>query len=736
MDILEGLNPAQRRAAESIEGPLLILAGPGSGKTRVITHRIAYLVRVVGVSPRRIMAMTFTNKAAREMRERLEVLLGGSAGQLSVGTFHAACAAFLRRDGAAEGVDPRYAIYDDDDQVTLIKRCLQDLSIDPKRFPPRTFQSAISSAKSQLITAEGFAERAHSYFEEVVSRVYRQYEVLLAQSQALDFDDLLMKSWQMFDRHPEVLARYQSRYLHLLIDEFQDTNITQYAIARQLAAGHRSICVVGDPDQSIYSWRNADLRNILNFERDYPEARVIHLEQNYRSTKTILEAAHQVVCVNRGRKENVLWTDNEEGPPVRVVETFSEAEEAQFVVGEIDRLLRQGEARLMDCAVMYRTNAQSRVMEEAFVRHGVPYQVIGSVRFYSRREIKDVVAYLKLIHNPWDSVSLARIVNVPPRGIGQKTLEELRQWTKGPGLPLYIGLQRLAEDPAGSPLGARSTRALAAFHAMMEELVCKSREASVVEVLDGVLEASGYKQHTLEQPDGDDRWDNILELRGIAAQYRDLPPPEGLTAFLEGVSLFSDTDELDEKKDQATLITLHQAKGLEYPVVFIVGTEEGVLPHFRSFDDPAQMEEERRLCYVGMTRARERLYLVRALRRSLMGGTSANPPSRFLKDIPPRLVRATGLFGEEPEPAPATKAAGTHQAKGGGAHSSKAAGTHQARAGGIQLSAGDHVEHPRFGRGVVVSCTPARDDQEVVVVFDGAGIKKLLLSLAQLKKAG
>ncbi len=711
MDILEGLNPPQREAVETIEGPLLILAGPGSGKTRVITHRIAYLVRVVGVNPRRIMAVTFTNKAAREMRERLQGLLGGSIEQVSLGTFHAICAATLRRDGQAMGLNPKYAIYDDDDQLNVIKRVLQDLGLDPKRYPPRTFQNHISAAKSQIISAEDYAQRAHSYFEEVMGRVYRQYETLLAQSQALDFDDLLMRAYQLFRDHPDVLAKYQSRYLHLLIDEFQDTNITQYALARQMAGKYRNICVVGDPDQSIYSWRNADLRNILNFEHDYPEAKVVYLEQNYRSTKTILEAAHQVVSVNKDRKENALWTDNEEGTPLRVVETFSESEEAQFVVSEVSRLLERGEAKPVDCAVMYRTNAQSRALEEAFVRYGMPYQVIGSVRFYSRREVKDVIAYLKLLHNPWDSVSLTRIINVPPRGIGQKTIDELEQWTKSLGLPLYTGLQRLAEDKSCSPLSARSTQALTGFFSVIEDLARKSQEVNTVELLDAVLQSTGYKEYTLELPDGEERWDNILELRGIAGEYRDLKPPEGLTLFLEGVSLFSDTDELDEKKNVATLITLHQAKGLEYPVVFIVGMEEGVLPHVRSFDDPAQMEEERRLCYVGMTRAKNRLYLVRALRRSLMGGTNANPPSRFLKNIPSNLIESTGLFGEQPKPAPAPKAESS------------------------DLSAGDHVEHPKFGKGVVVSCTPARNDQEVVVVFNGVGIKKLLLSLAQLKRA-
>jgi len=480
MDILEGLNPAQREAAETIEGPLLILAGPGSGKTRVITHRIAYLVKVVGVNPRRIMAVTFTNKAAREMRERLQVLLAGSVEHLSLGTFHAICAGILRRDGQAMGLNPKYAIYDDDDQLNLIKRSLQDLGLDPKQYPPKTFQNAISNAKSQLVTAEHYAQRSHSYFEEVVSRVYRQYETLMAQSQALDFDDLLMKAYQLFDEHPDVLAKYQSRYLHLLIDEFQDTNITQYALARQIAEKNRNICVVGDPDQSIYSWRNADLRNILNFERDYSEAKVVYLEQNYRSTKSILEAAHQVVSVNKGRKENALWTDNEEGMPLRVVETFSESEEAQFVVSEVASLLDQGEIKHVDCAVMYRTNAQSRALEEAFVRYGMPYQVIGSVRFYSRREIKDVIAYLKLINNHWDSISLARTINMPPRGIGQKTIDELQQWTKSLGLPPYTGLQRLAEDKSCSPLSARSTQALIGFFTMIEELTQKSQEVNVL----------------------------------------------------------------------------------------------------------------------------------------------------------------------------------------------------------------------------------------------------------------
>ena len=708
MDILDGLNEAQKEAVESINGPVLILAGPGSGKTRVIAHRVAYLIKVWGISPYHILAVTFTNKAAREMKERLYQLLGSSVDDLTLGTFHATCARILRRDGAHIGLDSRFVIYDDDDQMALVKRSLQEMDLDPKRYLPRVLLSAISSAKSRLIAPGDYV--TGSYFDEVVQRVYQRYQDLLGESKAVDFDDLLMKAVHLFRQHPEVLSRYQQRYYHVLIDEFQDTNVAQYALARQLAGGHRNICVVGDPDQSIYSWRFADMRNIMSFERDYPDARVVYLEQNYRSTKTILEVAQHVISANSQRKEKGLWTENEPGVPIVIAEAFTEQEEAQSVVLEVDKLTSQGPLRRGDCAVMYRTNAQSRVIEEAFIRYGMPYRLVGGTRFYERREVRDVIAYLRLVHNPYDSVSLLRVINVPPRGIGRRTIEELSQWAKGSSLPVYAALQTLADEDERSPFSSRSARALTGFLAMLNELIEKSRELNIVELFDAVVERSGYKAYVLDRDDGEDRWDNVLELRTVANDYRHLAPDESLSTFLEGVALVSDVDSYDEKMDAVTLITLHAAKGLEFPVVFIVGAEEGLLPHHRSFDDAAQMEEERRLCYVGITRAKERLYLMRAFRRSLMGSSGPTLPSRFLMDIPTHLAAsAEGHRAAEEivKPTLTTKA---------------------------PLNAGDRVHHTMFGEGIVVKCVAVKDDQEVTVAFKGeAGVKRLLLSLAPLE---
>ncbi len=599
MDILAELNPAQREAVEVISGPLLILAGPGSGKTRVIAHRIAYLIKVCGVGPRRIMAVTFTNKAAREMEARLQRLIRGSVQNLTLGTFHAICARILRMDGRAIGVDPKFVIYDEEDQISLIKRGIQEAGLDPKQYAPRAIASAISAAKSRMLAPEEYVQHGRSYFEEVAGRVYERYQQLLAQSSALDFDDLLMKAVQLFNNNPEILSRYQKRYLHLHVDEFQDTNLTQYALMKQLAGKYRNICVVGDPDQSIYSWRFADLRNILSFEKDYPEAKVVLLEQNYRSTKMILEAASHIISANQQRKPKDLWTTNELGELTTIVETYTEQEEAQFVVNEIERLVGQGKVKPGDCAVMYRTNAQSRALEESFVRYGVPYKLVAGTRFYERREIKDIVAYLRLIQNPDDSVSLLRIINVPVRGIGQSSLRQLSSWAKSLGVSEYRALQLLAETKVDEehqpPFSSRTIKALTAFVGLMAEFIARSREMDPVDLLDLVVARCGYKEYVLAGLDGEERWDNILELRTVAQQYHHLKPPEGLTAFLEGVTLASAVDELGESLDVVTLITLHQAKGLEFPVVFIVGMEDGILPHFKSFDDPAQMEEERRL---------------------------------------------------------------------------------------------------------------------------------------------
>ncbi len=724
MDILAELNPAQREAVEAISGPVLILAGPGSGKTRVIAYRIAYLIKVCGVSPRRIMAVTFTNKAAREMEERLQRLVSGLVRELTLGTFHAICARILRQNGKPLGIDSGFVIYDDDDQISLIKRGIQEIGLDPKQYAPRAVASAITAAKSGMLTPQDYVQRSRSYFEEVVGRVYERYQQLLTQSNALDFDDLLMKAVQLFRSRPEILSKYQTRYLHLLVDEFQDTNLVQYELIKQLAGKYHNICVVGDPDQSIYSWRFADLRNILNFEKDYPGAKVVLLEQNYRSTKMILETASHIISASQQRKPKGLWTDNEAGELTTVVETYTEQEEAQFVVNEVEHLVSQGKASLGDCAVMYRTNAQSRVLEEAFVRYGTPYKLVAGTRFYERREIKDVIAYLRLIQNPNDSVGLLRIINVPGRRIGQRSLSELSRWAKSLEATEYRALQLIAEQKGDDakprhPFNSRISQALVGFLNLMEGFIARSHKLNLVDLLDFVVEGSGYREYILNGVNGEERWDNILELRTVAKQYCDLKPRDGLAAFLEGTALVSDVDGLEDSVNAVTLITLHQAKGLEFPVVFMVGMEDGILPHFKSFDDPSQMEEERRLCYVGITRGKRRVYLVRAFRRSLMGSSTVNLPSRFLKDIPPHLISSGDLWsGEDSQVTTAVYSW------------NKASSPRPAS----ELKAGDHVRHAKFGDGIVVSCQPIKDDSEVAVVFDDAGIKKLLLSFAQLEK--
>jgi DNA helicase-2/ATP-dependent DNA helicase PcrA len=719
MDVLAKLNPAQREAVETIDGPLLIVAGPGSGKTRVITHRVAYLIRVCGINPHRIMAVTFTNKAAREMAERLEKLLGQTAGDLTLGTFHAICARILRQEGKAIGLDSRFVIYDEEDQLSLIKQSLQELDLDPKQYAPRAIQSAIKYAKSRLLTPSDYAHQTSNYFEGIVHRVYERYQQSLTQSHGVDFDDLLMRTVQLFDDHPKVLSKYQSRYLHILVDEFQDTNITQYMLIKQLAGKHRNVCVVGDPDQSIYSWRFADLRNILSFEKDYPDARVAYLEQNYRSTKTILDAASSIISVNSRRKPKRLWTENEAGVPISVIEAYNEDEEAQFIISEISRLVEQDVVSPGGCAVMYRVNAQSRALEEAFMRYGVSYKLVGGIRFYQRREIKDVIAYLRLIQNPSDSISLSRIINVPGRGIGQRTLAELSGWAKNQDMPLYEAL-KLVADKKGPVLTPRANYALKSFFDLIDELITRSRELSLTGLLDAILEQTGYKEYIFNEEDGEERWENIQELYTVARDYNDLSPAEALAAFLEKASLYSDTDELNEKVEATTLITLHQAKGLEFPVVFIAGMEEGLLPHRRSMEDPDELEEERRLCYVGVTRAKQRVYLLRAYRRNLFGGSSATIPSRFLEDIPPHLIAGKGFWQEkEEEFTPVTDLYSK---------------TTPRPVSNLVLEIGDRVHHKIFGDGVVINCSPNKDDQEITVAFEGAGVKRLLLSLAPLEK--
>ena len=722
MDVLSGLNPAQKQAVETIDGPLLIVAGPGSGKTRVITHRVAYLIKVCGINPHRVMAVTFTNKAAREMAERLEKLLGQTAGDLTLGTFHAICARILRQEGKAIELDSRFVIYDEEDQLSLIKQSLQELDLDPKQYAPRAIQSAIKYAKSRLLTPADYAEQTSNYFETVVQRVYERYQQSLTRSHGVDFDDLLMKTVQLFNDHPKVLAKYQSRYLHILVDEFQDTNITQYMLIKQLAGKHRNVCVVGDPDQSIYSWRFADLRNILSFEKDYPDAKVAFLEQNYRSTKTILDVASSIITINSRRKPKRLWTENEAGVPISVIETYNENEEAQFVIGEIEKLVSENVTTAGGCAVMYRVNAQSRALEEAYMRYGLPYKLVGGTRFYQRREIKDVIAYLRLIHNPADSISLTRIINVPGRGIGQRTLAELSGWAKDQDMSLYSALKMVA-DKKGPTLTPRANYALKNLFDLIDKIIARNQELSLTGLLNEVLEQTRYKEHVLSEENGEERWENIQELYTVARDYDELNPSEALTTFLEKVSLVSDVDELDEKVDATTLITLHQAKGLEFPVVFIVGMEEGLLPHRRSMEDPDELEEERRLCYVGVTRAQQRVYLLHTYRRNLFGGSSATLPSRFLQDIPKQLIASQGLWEEDKDKEDEFTPVTTLYSKSAAKPFSN-----------LKLEIGDRVQHKMFGEGVVINCSPNKDDQEITVAFEGAGVKHLLLSLAPLEK--
>ena len=735
----EGLNAAQWEAVQHVEGPLLIVAGPGSGKTRVITHRIAYLVKDVGVSPGRIAAVTFTNRAAREMRERLARLLGERANYLMASTFHSLCAMVLRRDGEAIGIPKEFVIMDADDQIGLVKRAMEQVNVDPKRYPPRAVLSAISAAKSQLLGPQGLADATGQY-DQIVHRVFVQYQAALERSHAVDFDDLLRRTVDLFRESPQARSKYQERFMHLMVDEFQDTNVAQYEIARQLAGKYRNLAVVGDPDQSIYAWRNADIRNILSFQEDYPDAKKVYLSQNYRSTGAILGVARSLIAANKHRIAQDLFTRNEPGAPVTVAEAYTEEEEAQLVIEEVDRLRHEGFV-LGDCVVTYRVNAQSRALEEACLLYGIPYKIIGGIRFYQRREIKDITAYLRLVQDPYDEVSLARVINVPVRGIGKRTVDDLTAWAHSFGLSLYTALQALADDCAetltsgsAGPFSARQRQQLVGFLGLVNGLRESAETLDLPDLIDEIMQRSGYRTSLMnsEDTDAEDRLDNIREFRGVAAGYAGSPASETLQAFIESAALVQDQDSLTEDEQQyLTLITLHQIKGLEYPVVFITGMEEGLLPHMRSLDDPAQLEEERRLAYVGMTRARKRLYLLRSFRRRFRGGASY-PPSRFLQEIPLRLIatpqRGGGRSGGRDGLSVLDRAAAAAVAAGETDNAVPAAPP--------PYRAGDKVTHERFGKGIVVSCVPKPGDFEVTVAFVGdSGVKRLLHSFAKLERA-
>jgi DNA helicase-2/ATP-dependent DNA helicase PcrA len=729
MDLLSSLNPQQRQAVTTSPGPTLILAGPGSGKTKVLTHRIAYLVGSLGIAPHYILAVTFTNKAAREMRGRVEALLEASGGLrgLTLGTFHSICARFLRREAEHLPVTADFVIFDEADQQALVKEVVRELNLDEKQYSPGKLLHRISAAKNELIGPEEYA--ANTYLAEVTQRVYARYQQLLAAHNALDFDDLLMSVVALFNQRPEVLAKYQRRYEHVLVDEFQDTNTAQYALLRQLAAVHHNLYAVGDPDQSVYRWRGADYRNVRRFQQDYPDVRTLLLEQNYRSTQTILDAAMGVIDKHPGRTRKELFTERLGGAEVFVHEAYNEQEEAQFVVDTILQLMTKGQAMPGECAVMYRTNAQSRAVEEAFLRAGLPYRLVGAQRFYGRKEIKDVLGYLRLIHNPADAISLLRVINVPPRGIGAKTLEQLQAAASAAGLTMVDLLRNMGEKGSKSlyatQFGNKAASVLAGFGKLLNywALVRNRPEGmSVVQLMDEVLDRIRYRGYLDDgTEEGEERWANILELRGVASANPDV----SLSEFLEQVALVSDQDTLGDPQasNAPTLLTLHAAKGLEFPIVFIVGLDEGVLPHQRSFDDPEAMHEERRLMYVGLTRAKDRLYLLRAFRRALYGDSALSEPSRFLEDIPSHLLDGN-LARKKSKTERVYAKVTTWEAGERNAPARPLTTRHRS---------GQRVRHAHFGEGIVIETKLTSGEEEVIVAFEDAGLKRLVASMANLE---
>lgn len=749
---LAELNPQQKEAIRIPQGPVLVLAGPGSGKTRVLIHRIDYLVHEGQVAPWRLVAVTFTNKAAREMKERL-VSMTSETGQsglltsrqlqaMTIGTFHAICARILRREiRAMPAWDRNYVIYDTGDQLALVRQALRDLNLDEKRYRPMMIHHIISGAKNELVGPDHF--QARTYNEEIACRVYARYQELLRDNNAMDFDDLLMKSVELFRQHDALLRAYQERYLHVLVDEFQDTNMAQYELVKLLVAEHHNLFVVADEDQSIYSWRGADYRNVLRFREDFPEHRLILLEQNYRSTATILEAAKYIIRKNPHRVDKDLFTERDEGTKLEVIEAYDEQDEARFVVGEIARLEAESEVLPGHCAVMYRTNAQSRVLEEEFIRRGMKYRLVRGTRFYERKEVRDAIAYLRLIHNPNDSVSMARVINTPARGIGSRTVAALERWAFQQGTSVFEALLKLMAEadganlPLPSPFALRARKVLLRFVDLLTALIAARDELSLPELFDLTLARSGYRDFIRDGTrQGEERWENLLELRRVTQEYVGVDPRDSLSLFLEEVALVSDVDGLTEDERGPALLTLHAAKGLEFPVVFIVGLDEGLFPHNRSLDDLDAMEEERRLCYVGVTRAMDRLYLLHTFRRTMFGTNEVSTPSRFLADLPNQLVKGqlqrpgesgVGKVRISVQPTSSAMAAT-------GRWSSERTATSPSDSAFPRFRVGDTVIHAKFGEGVVIETHITDDDQEVEVAFPDQGIKKLSVNFAPLER--
>ena len=763
---LDGLNPVQREAVVHPGGPILVVAGAGSGKTRVLTHRVAHLIRDRKVSPFAILAITFTNKAADEMKERVGHLVGPVAQKMWVSTFHSACARILRREAAHLGMRSSFSIYDQSDAVRLTGYILRDLNLDPKRLPPRQVHAAISAAKNDLIGPGEMLERALTPYDKKLAEVYAEYQKRLTDASALDFDDLLTSAVDLFRRHPDVAAAWRSRFAHVLVDEFQDTNLAQWELVRTLADDHRNIMVVGDADQAIYRFRGADYRNLMRFEEAFPDATVIVLEQNYRSTQTILDAANAVIANNAGRRPKHLWTDSVGGELICRYLGEDERDEALYLSREIARLVEECPYRYGDLAVFYRTNAQSRVLEEVFVRSGIPYRVVGGVKFYDRKEVKDVLAYLRALANPDDEVSLKRIVNVPKRGVGDTSVAKVEAYATERNLTFGGALARAIDaGVSGKALGG-----IRVLLDVLEELAEVS-EHGVGAAVEAVLDRTGYMAELEAERsiEAAGRIENLRELVGVAREFDealergdfvgaaansvaaavgadDTEGTEGeaapvvvpvgiprIQAFLEALSLVTDMDEYDPEQSAVTLMTLHSAKGLEFPVVFMTGLEENVFPHLRSLGDPEQLDEERRLCYVGITRARERLYLCHAWCRNLFGSTQYNPASRFLAEIPEQLMQLTGRThpgrAAARERQLASGVVGSPAGRRGGGPVTGAAGAEK-----LGLKVGDDVAHEKFGEGVIIGIEGQGDKAEALVRFRDIGEKRLLLAWAPLKR--
>ena len=739
-ELLNGMNPRQKEAVLHTDGPLLLMAGAGSGKTRVLTHRIAYLIEEKEVNPWNILAITFTNKAAKEMKERVNAILASGGEDVWVSTFHSMCVRILRRDVDFIGYNRNFTIIDSSEQLTLMKRILKELNIDPKKYDPRSILGTISQAKNSLQTPQDFAKMQGSYYEEIVAKCYAAYQKELQYNQCMDFDDLIMNTIRLFEENPDSLTYYQNKFHYIHVDEYQDTNHAQYTLVNLLAGRFRNLCVVGDADQSIYGWRGADMQNILDFEKDYPDAAVILLEQNYRSTKNILSAANQVIENNSNRKPKNLWTENKEGNKITYYRADNERDETRFIVDRMQEEIRSNHRNYGDFAILYRTNAQSRVMEETLLKANIPYKMVGGHKFYDRKEIKDILAYLNVLANPQDSISFERIVNSPKRGIGPGSIEKLRSFASLHEWPLL----EAAQNVELANIGGKAGQQLGSFGEMIQEVTQMIPYLTVTELTKEVLDRSGYLedlkiQNTLE---AQARIENLEEFLTVTQEFDKQfeqqneedadAPEEKLTVFLNDLALVSDIDNLEEDASQVTLMTLHAAKGLEFPVVFLIGLEEGVFPLSRALMEESELEEERRLAYVGITRAEEALYLTNAFSRTLYGRTQYNRPSRFVEEIDQELLEIEGMR-PTPKKTPvfAKKTAYSYKQPETAVVSSKSA------TGGEKNSwkPGDKVKHKKWGLGTVVRVSGTSKDLELDVAFPSQGVKRLLAAFAPIEKA-